>query len=326
VLRVHFTPEDIGRVRMAGEPDPMWETVFTLFRLTRPGQTPIFGPWREQVVPAVRRADLDILLPLVRGPYYPDFLTPFEGQLGLPHAIEALLSTPRTRLRQDMLELARLGEPTPAWMRRLAEGDRPVLERVAAAMRSHYEVAVAPFWPEAQAHVEADRSRRARALLENGVEGLLESFRPMMRWSSPVLEVDTPFEQTIELDGRGLILVPSYFSWGAPDVLRDPTLPPVLVYPVAPECGQHDPARAAANGGSVAALIGQTRTSVLESIGDGSTTSELARRVGVSAASVSQHTSVLREARLIHTSRAGKAVVHTITPLGRHLLNADDRR
>ncbi|MFF5292993.1 ArsR/SmtB family transcription factor [Paractinoplanes globisporus] len=305
---------------MAGEPDPMWETVFSVFRLMRPGQTPIFGPWREQVVRNSRRSDLDILLPLVRGAYYPDFLTPAEGRLGLPYAIEALLSTPATRLRQDMTELARLGEPTPWWMRRLAEGDRPVLERVAGAMRSHYEVAVAPYWSEAQAHVEADRARRARALLDQGAEGLLESFRPMMQWSSPVLEVDTPFEQTIELGGRGLILVPSYFSWGAPDVLRDPLLPPVLVYPVERDPAAFWAAGPAANGGSVAALIGQTRTSVLESIGDGSTTSELARRVGVSAASVSQHTAVLREARLIHTSRAGKAVLHTITPLGAALL------
>src|SRR6185369_12856538 len=127
-------------------------------------------------------------------------------------------------------------------------------------------------------------------------------------------------EQTIELDGRGLILIPSYFAWGAPDVLRDPALPPVLVYPIERDPALFRAASPAANGGSVAALIGQTRTSVLESIGDGSTTSELARRVGVSAASVSQHTAVLREARLIQTSRVGTAVLHTITPLGAALL------
>ena len=134
MLRVHFTPEDIGRVRMAGEPDPMWETVFTMFRLTRPGQTPIFGPWREQVVPATRRADLDILLPLVRGPYYPDFLTPAEGLQGLPYAIEALLSTPTTRLRQDMLEIfPQLGDlrrnPPRTLVARLGQGSKPLIER-----------------------------------------------------------------------------------------------------------------------------------------------------------------------------------------------------
>jgi len=318
VLRIYFTPEDIGRVRIAGEPDPMWETVFSVFRLQRPGPAPIYGRWRAHAVRATKRSDLDLLLPLIRGPYYPDFLTPAEGRLGLAPGMDALLSTPKARLKQDMVELSRLGEPTPSWMRRLADGEPEVLDRLARAVRSHHDAVVAPFWAEAQAHVEADRSRRARMLLDHGYEGLLDSFRPTMRWQPPLLEVDTPFEQTLELDGRGLLLVPSYFSWGAPDVLRDPTLPPVLVYPV-----ERDPllgANAALASGSVSALIGPTRTSVLESIGDGSTTSELARRVGVSAASVSQHTAVLREARLIHSSRIGKSVLHTITPLGLALL------
>ncbi|MEU4243722.1 winged helix-turn-helix domain-containing protein [Actinoplanes sp. NPDC026619] len=318
MLRIIFTPQDVGRVRIAGEPDPMWETVFSVFRLQRPGPAPIYGPWRERAVRAVRRADLDILLPLIRGRYYPDFLTPAEGRQGMADGIEALLSTPKTRLKHDMVELARLGEPTPSWMRQLAEGDRPALQRLAGAMHSHYQAVVEPYWAVAQAHVEADRSRRARALLDHGYEGLLGSFRPMMQWNSPVLEVATPFDQTISLDGRGLWLVPSYFSWGQPDVLRDPSLPPVLVYPVPRDPGVVADRKMPAN--AVAALIGQTRTSVLESIGDGSTTSELARRVGVSAASVSQHTAVLREARLIHTSRVGKAVLHTITPLGAALL------
>ena len=184
-------------------------------------------------------------------------------------------------------------------------------------MRSQYETAVEPFWPEARAHIEAERARRARILLDQGCEGLLDSFRPMMRWEPPVLEVEVPFEQTLRLDGRGLLLVPSFLSWGSPDVLRDTTLPPVLVYPI-----EHDLTLRPAAGHSTVALIGRTRTSVLESIGEGSTTSELARRIGVSAASISQHTAVLRDARLIHTSRAGKAVLHTMTPLGAALLSS----
>lgn len=323
MLRIHFTPEDIGRVRLAADPDPMWETVFSVFRLRRPGPRTIFGRWHEHAVRATRRADLDVLLPLVRGAYYPDFLTPAEGALGLPAALEALKSTPVSRLRRDMAELARADGPAPSWMRGLADGDPALLERLAAAIRVQYESVVAPFWDEARAQVEAERARRARILLDHGCEGLLDSFRPMMRWKSPVLEVDFPFERSLRLRGRGLLLVPSYLSWRHPDVLRDTSLPPVLVYPVERDHtlpgGRSDPA-----GVSVVALIGRTRTSVLESIGDGSTTTELARRTGVSAASISQHTAVLREARLIRTSRVGKAVLHTVTPLGVALLGRDD--
>jgi DNA-binding transcriptional ArsR family regulator len=207
----------------------------------------------------------------------------------------------------------------------LAEGDRETVDRVAAATPSRVGAGVAPFWADARALIEAERSRRARVLLDEGTEGLLRSFRPMMTWDPPVLRVDVPYDRSLYLDGRGLLLVPSYLSWDTPDVLRDPALPPVLVYPIERDLVLSAGVRPPVHGSAVAALIGRTRTSLLESLADGRTTSELARRVGVSPGSVSQHTAVLREARLIRTSRAGKAVVHTITPLGRNLLNADDR-
>jgi DNA-binding transcriptional ArsR family regulator len=50
------------------------------------------------------------------------------------------------------------------------------------------------------------------------------------------------------------------------------------------------------------------------------TTGELARELGVSAATVSAHTRTLRGAGLIVTARAGKAVLHSCTPLGDRLL------
>jgi len=320
VLRIHFTPEDIGRVRIAGEPDPLWETIFGVWRLRRPGPELIYGRWREHALKASRREDLELLLPLVRGAYYPDFLTPAEGSVGLAAALEAFRSTPAARLRDELEELVRHAGPRPSWMSRLAAGDTEIVGRIADALQSQYESSIGPFWGEARAHIEAERSRRARVLLDQGAEGLLDSFRPMMRWAPPVLEVDVPFEQTLDLEGRGLVLLPSFLSWGSPDTLHDPALPPVLVYPIEHDLTLRPPGVRPADGASVAALIGRTRTSLLESLGDGRTTSELARRVGVSAASVSQHTAVLREARLIYTSRAGKAVVHTITPLGQALL------
>jgi DNA-binding transcriptional ArsR family regulator len=317
VLRIHFTAEDIGRVRIAREPDPLWETVFSVFRMRRPGPDLVFGRWRGHAVRACRRADLDVLQALIRNAYFPDFLTPAEGALGLPAALDALRSTPTHRLRDELTYLARLGGPVPSWMRRLADGDRQALELLTGAVRSQYEAVVEPFWAQARAQVDADRARRARVLLDEGCEGLLRSFRPMMCWAPPVLEVDVPYEQSLHLDGRGLLLVPSYLSWGTPDFLRDASLPPVLVYPVEHDV-RHDAADPRA---AVMSLVGYTRALVLETIGDGRTTTDLARLVGVSAGSISQHTAVLRDARLIRTTRAGRAVLHTLTPLGTALLD-----
>ncbi len=319
MLRIHFTADDIAKVRVAAHPDPVWETVLSLFRLRFSDAPLIFGTWRDQAVRRSRRSTLERLMPLAPGGYYPDFLTPAEGGQGLDAGMEALLSTPRRRLRGDMELLAAQRGSLSPWLGLLGEGDPRTLEELAHAIRSHHQTVVAPYWTEVRAHIDADRAKRARAFLDGGCEGLLNSYRPMMRWDPPVLKVDVPFEQDLHLEGRGLLLQPSFLSWNAPDVLKDTSLPPVLVYPI-----EHDlalSARTRAADASLAALVGPTRAAVLDAIEGGCNTTELARRVGVSAGSISQHTGVLREAGLIRTGRIGKAVVHTLTPLGSALLD-----
>ncbi|MET7710813.1 winged helix-turn-helix domain-containing protein [Micromonospora sp. NPDC005413] len=319
MLRIHFTAGDLGRVRLAGEPDPLWETVLSLFRLRRPGPALVFGRWRGNALKASWRADLEVLMPLVRGAYYPDFLTPAEAGAGLSAGIEALRATPAARLRREMTSLAAAGGPAPSWLGLLAEGDRATVDRVAAAVRSHHDTVVAPFWPDARVHIDAERSRRAQVLLDQGTEGLLRSYRPMMTWEPPVLSVDVPHEQSLHLDGRGLLLVPSYLSWGTPDVLRDPALPPVLVYPI-----EHDLTLGAGlqRAPALAGLLGTTRAAALQVIADGCTTTGLAQRLGISPGGASQHATVLREAGLVVSHRHRNTVRHTLTPLGVDLLNA----
>jgi DNA-binding transcriptional ArsR family regulator len=203
-------------------------------------------------------------------------------------------------------------------MRDLADGRSGAIGTLATAIGAYEQMALAPHWPVIAAAVEADRARRAMAVLDGGCEGLLASLRPAMRWNSPVLEADFPFDQELHLDGRGLLLVPSYFCWEVPITLVDPGRPPVLVYPIDHPGGMLG--AAAAGAGALAALIGRTRASVLASIGAGCTTTELSRRTGVSAASASQHATVLRAAGLVDTRRDRNAVLHSLTPSGTALL------
>lgn len=188
--------------------------------------------------------------------------------------------------------------------------------KLIGALRGYHRAAIEPYWPHIQASVEADRAVRGRALLDGGAQELLASLPPMIRWRAPVLEADYPVDRELHLDGRGLLLQPSYFCRVTPVVYRDPQLPPVLVYPVT-----HSRAPVFAEPGPwLGRLLGNTRSTVLRAIGNGCTTSELARRAGVSLASASQHACVLREAGLIHTLRHGSSVLHTLTPLGGSLL------
>ncbi|RVX41362.1 hypothetical protein EDD27_3884 [Nonomuraea polychroma] len=44
-----FTPEDLGRVRIAPRPDPMWEMVLSLHLLQARGGGTAMAAWRRQV-------------------------------------------------------------------------------------------------------------------------------------------------------------------------------------------------------------------------------------------------------------------------------------
>ncbi|MEU6806168.1 winged helix-turn-helix domain-containing protein [Streptomyces neyagawaensis] len=105
-------------------------------------------------------------------------------------------------------------------------------------------------------------------------------------------------------------------------MLKDGSLPPVLVHPVTHDPRWLAPPRTAGAGThqALAALLGRSRAAVLEEVVEGRTTSEMALRLGISPATVSHHVSVLRESGLLTSRRIGGAVLHTATGLGTDLL------
>ncbi|MEV1055024.1 winged helix-turn-helix domain-containing protein [Streptomyces sp. NPDC049887] len=325
MLRIHFTGEDLARVRMAARPDVLWEAILSFHRLRDRRGATVFGEWRTETR-ARLNGETRLLAALVpqRG-YFPDFLTPPEALEGLEEGLEAVRATPVRRLGAELALLAaeRPHSVLTGRLAGLAEGADGPMDRLVGALRSYHRSAIEPYWPHVQAAVEADRAVRGRALLDGGADELLASLPPMLRWRAPVLEADYPVDRELRLEGRGLLLQPSYFCRGTPVVRRDPDLPPVLVYPVT---HTGSPVTWERDGLSLGRLVGHTRSAVLQSIGSGCTTSELARRAGVSLASASQHACVLREAGLVVTLRNGNAVLHTMTPLGTALLRGRAQR
>ena len=112
-------------------------------------------------------------------------------------------------------------------------------------LNAYEEVAIAPFWTRIRTLVDADRSRRARVLVDGGVEQLLATLHPAIRWRTPVLRVAQVDGRvaTLSLDGDGLLLQPSVFVWRAPVLRRLGTGQPALLYPVSCEIsgGGHQP-------------------------------------------------------------------------------------
>ncbi|MCZ7420818.1 MULTISPECIES: winged helix-turn-helix domain-containing protein [unclassified Micromonospora] len=329
MLKIHFSGEDILRTRVAPAADPVWEVVLSLHLLPGRSRDPLLAGWRREVSRGLRRqldAEALRLLSTLSPPrgYFPDFLTPYEGVHGFEAGMEALRRTPVASLQRDLTLLASDNRNLPAGVAAIARGEPEALIHLTETMDRYRQLALGPYWTRVQGAVEADRARRARAMLDGGVEGLLTTLRPGLRWESGVLEIPTyPRSRELHLEGRGLLLVPSFFCANTPVALLDPQLPPVLVYPVDRLGGLTGDAPAAGDTGreALAALLGRTRAAVLAASDDGCTTGELARRLRISAAAASQHTTVLRNAGLLVSHRDRNTVLHTLTPLGRAILN-----
>ncbi|MDG4859544.1 transcriptional regulator, partial [Streptomyces sp. T-3] len=199
MLRVHFTSEDLARVRVAAGPDFLWEVANSVQTLQRRDGARVFGQWRSWARPRLSES-CRLLSPLLppHG-YSPDFLTPTSGDRStLQASVDTLLRTPRPRLRADLAQLA-ASHRLPRWAGALAGGDGAALRQLGRAVHTYHLEALAPFWGRIRAHIDADRLVRARALLDGGTEALLSGLGPQIRWRPPVLEVSYPVDQELRL-------------------------------------------------------------------------------------------------------------------------------
>jgi hypothetical protein len=101
IVRISLTGNDLGRVRLAGAPALMCETVLSLRWLRRDTAGRAGADWRAAVAgrlsPGMRLLH-DLVPP--RG-YIPEFLTPYGSSADPAEAVDQVLRTPVTRLRHE---------------------------------------------------------------------------------------------------------------------------------------------------------------------------------------------------------------------------------
>jgi DNA-binding transcriptional ArsR family regulator len=326
VKRIHFTAEDLARTRVATTIGVAAET-FDSVRLLKDRDTSLaFRRWQVSVRGRLgeQAGPLAALMP-VRGPLI-DAMSLMGDTASIDEAVDNLMAAPRTLMRLEV-ENVDFHPEHRSWARNLIDGDREARLDVATALRSCHNLTVAPYWSRVRSHLSEVRNAYLGTMADGGVEQLLATLcGPLVRWRPPVLEVVHPHDADVHLNGRGLVIAPTAFSTQQVELLHpplDPARAPTLAVPTLSGTS-FETALWEGAGESTAQsldnLLGRTRAAVLRATVNGCGTTELARRLHISPATASHHATVLRNAHLITTRQEGKAVRHTITPLGIALL------
>ncbi|MEU1507367.1 ArsR family transcriptional regulator [Kitasatospora sp. NPDC005748] len=304
---------------------PIQEAALSLRMWTHPGVYPLQSAAFERLRPSFERLDSGLLLSLVAANrWIPDFLTPrpsvpapdFRAELAVVRALppEQL----RAELEQTFLPH---GRPLPAPLAAGLGDPVRLLARIADALEEYWERCLAPaWWPRARAVLEADLVYRARVLSQQGAAALFADLDHRLHWADGLLSINrrwTDWDGEITVDGRGLVLVPTFFARGAITMISNDR-PPQISYPARGRAGMAAPT-APVTPRALELLLGAPKARLLALLAEPASTTELAYRLGVTPGAVSQHLAVLHRTGLVTRARHGRSVLYGRSPLGDEL-------
>jgi len=315
LTRVRFSRDDLLLTRFADAPAPLAEVSAGLLEMRR--RPTVLSRWAvraRRAFPPTARPLLDLVSALPS----PTFVDP-----PVPHldeGLEIVRATPTRVVAHEVAACWRGPGRPPPWLRALADGDPEAMEIVVRALRDFHLACVAPYWPHIVATFRADVAERAGVLAVGGLAEVLGTLHKTLAWRDNSLERSWRTGDCT-LDGQGVQLLPTALWTGPPLFAAHP-----------PEAGGNAliykarataPADEASQSHNLAGLLGHTRAAVLRALRIPRSTTELAACVGTSAPSASEHATALRASGLVQTVRRGREVNHSLTPLGRSLLNGN---
>jgi DNA-binding transcriptional ArsR family regulator len=330
MITIPLSTEDLTKVRIA--PSPLWETVTSFGVLLHHGRGTVHAPWAARAPRVLSGTDLSALVAAmcVAG-RCPDFLTPPPdvSAATFGEELERLRTTPaevvheevEAFVRQEKLQFGTLAPEKVRLLEIYLSDPEYSLERLVDELKRYHDLALAPYWPRIQEHLEGDTLKRGQALALGGVEALLSGLHPKASYGGGVLELDKTYEAIIEPAGRGITLVPCVFAWPRVEVLVQPGYRPTLAYGPRGVANLWSVSSSAPNGTALEAALGAVRASVLKSLSPmPTTTTELAHQLRLSPATISAHLSRLKAAQLVEPHRNGKRVYYRLSGAGESLL------
>jgi DNA-binding transcriptional ArsR family regulator len=317
MITARFDTEALTRVRFAIS--PMLELIRSVTTLQDPAGRALHLPWAEQARRCTGGLDLSVLLALqTSDTYNPDFVNPppssplveFEDELAV------MVATPPEQIRAEV-QGAYVDAPLPPVLRPFIEDPCAAIEALAELMHVYWERCLAEHWPRIRALLEHDVLYRARRIADGGTERLFADLDPSVHWDDGVLTLEAceSSDTRLDLDERGLLLLPSAFVWPKVSFVTAPPWQPTLIYPARGIGMLWSPERLAP-ADALARLLGRTRAQLLTALDTPHSTIDLAGTLGLTSGAVSQHLGVLRDAGLVDGRRVQRTVLYLRTAEG----------
>lgn len=331
MIELELSVGDLGRIRFALS--PLREVVASLRVLSTNSANGWHAPWLDRVRPRLEALDLTLLTTVVRPVgYLPDFLLPppVRRRPSIRTELAAVAATPPSLVAGELHHLAEhpmaqrgLGREGQALLRRLTADPAGGRDRIVAELSRYWQIAVEPYWESIRALLTADLDDRLNRLAAGGLTALFSTLHPHVTFHGDRLRIVKYYRGRARLRERGLILVPSVFTW--PDVIvrtADPT--PVLTYPARGLARLWEPA-AGVPASPLAEVIGRSRTAILAQLALPMSTTRLAVALELTPPTVSVHLRALQAAGIVRSVRDGRTVVYRRTRLGEQLFTAGGR-
>jgi len=322
VILARFDTEALTRVRFGIS--PMLEMIRSVAVLHDPAANALHLLWAEQARPLIADLDLSALLALqTSDTYNPDFVNPpptgplveFEDELAV------MIATPPSQIRAEVRG-AYDDAPLPPVLEPLMVDPSRAIAELAELMRVYWERCLAEHWQRIRSLLEHDVLYRARQIADGGTRRLFGDLDPSVSWDDGVLRIDRcETRTTLDLDERGLLLLPSAFVWPKVMFVTAPPWQPTLIYPARGIGMLWDPERLAPPD-ALEKLLGRTRASLLVAVDSPRSTTELAGTLGLTPGGVSQHLTILRDAGLVRGRRVARTVLYLRSPHGDTLVRA----
>ncbi len=318
---LRMAPGDFTQLRFAYS--PLEEAISSLHMLHSGQVHPLHRRWAETAREQLRDLDTTLLRAIV-SPQRVVLTPPLDltGANTIDRQLRLLADWPPSLLRAE-LEGVWHGLPMPAAARQVIADGPAGARRVAMALGAYWNAVIAPHWDQIRAVLDAEIAYRARQVTLGGVSAMLNDLHPQLQLRQSVICINQTCNRDYDLEGKGLLLIPSVFAGS--HLMFDPGslgLPNMVYRPRGLGTVWENNDTTLAAGDPLSALIGHARTAILRNAELPRTTTGLARELSLSGATISAHLSILKRCGMVTSWRSGRRVLYQRTPLASSILSA----